>query len=94
MNAAIRTIGVIGTGVIGSSWTALFLAHGLKVIVSDPAPGAKDRLAIYLHREWPNIEKRGLAPGASIKNYKFVETIDDYLDKVDFIQEVRKPIAD
>jgi 3-hydroxyacyl-CoA dehydrogenase len=31
---------VIGTGVIGASWTALFLARGLKVIVTDPAPGA------------------------------------------------------
>lgn len=89
MSASIRTIGVIGTGVIGSSWTALFLAHGLNVIVSDPAPGAKDRLDSYLRKEWPAVEKAGLAPGASVENYQFVENMDDYLDKVDFVQEVR-----
>jgi ketoreductase RED1 len=27
------TVAVIGAGVIGASWTAVFLAHGLTVIV-------------------------------------------------------------
>ncbi|MFC7310429.1 3-hydroxyacyl-CoA dehydrogenase family protein [Streptomyces monticola] len=35
---AVRTA-VIGGGVIGISWTALFLAHGHRVTVSDPRPG-------------------------------------------------------
>ena len=38
MASNIKTIGVIGTGIIGSSWTALFLAKGMKALVSDQAP--------------------------------------------------------
>ena len=34
-----RNTCVIGAGVIGASWAALFLAHGLNVVVHDPQPG-------------------------------------------------------
>ncbi|OLT04681.1 3-hydroxyacyl-CoA dehydrogenase [Pseudonocardia sp. CNS-004] len=42
--AAVETVAVVGTGVIGASWAALFLSHGLDVVATDPAPGAEDRL--------------------------------------------------
>lgn len=88
-NLPIKTVGVLGTGVIGASWTALFLAKGLQVIASDPAPGAEDKLRSYLEKEWPMMSKVGLNPGASLKNYKFVPDINDHLGQVDMIQEVR-----
>ena len=34
----IRSIAIIGTGVIGASWIALFLAKGLDVTATDVAP--------------------------------------------------------
>lgn len=34
----IKTIGVVGVGVIGASWTALFLYKCFKVKVYDPYP--------------------------------------------------------
>ncbi|HZC96862.1 MAG TPA: 3-hydroxyacyl-CoA dehydrogenase NAD-binding domain-containing protein, partial [Bradyrhizobium sp.] len=37
----IRRIAIIGTGVIGASWTSLFLAKGLDVVATDVAPGAE-----------------------------------------------------
>lgn len=40
----IRTVGVIGGGAIGASWTTLALQHGLDVIVADPSEEALDRL--------------------------------------------------
>lgn len=86
--AAIKTIGVVGTGVIGASWTALFLSKGYKVIVTDPAPGAEEKLQAYLQKEWPTLAKIGLVPGASVQNYQFVKNIDEYLGEVDYIQEV------
>jgi hypothetical protein len=89
MPPTIRTVGVIGTGVIGSSWTGLFLAHGLQVLVSDPAPGAEEALATHLQQIWPTLEELGLAKGASRDNYRFVgPTLDRYYGEVDFIQEV------
>lgn len=89
MQPSIRTVGVVGTGVIGASWTALFLARGLKVLVSDPAPGAKERLFAYLQESWPMFEGLGLHRDASISNCTFVgESLEDHCGEVDFIQEV------
>ncbi|KAH8121310.1 3-hydroxyacyl-CoA dehydrogenase [Trichoderma asperellum] len=88
MTHSIKTIGVVGTGVIGASWTALFLAQGLRVLVSDPAPGAKDNLLAYLKRSWPMLKRLGLHENASISNYTFVGgSLDEYCHEVDFIQE-------
>lgn len=89
----IRTVAIIGTGVIGASWTALFLARGLKVLVTDPAPDAEKNLEIYLKAQWPTLTQIGLSEGASIQNYTFVNSLDNYFGEVDFIQEVRSPFT-
>lgn len=89
MQSSIKTVGVVGTGVIGASWTALFLSRGLRVFVSDPAPGAKDRLFAYLQDSWPMLKELGLHNDASISNCTFVgESLGDHCSEVDFIQEV------
>src|SRR4051812_6910885 len=56
-----RTVAVLGTGTIGASWTALFLAHGLQVRAWDPAPDAADRLRDFVERAWPALEQLGSA---------------------------------
>src|SRR5262245_49582347 len=40
----IRRIAIVGTGVIGASWAAQYLARGLDVIGTDPAPEAESNL--------------------------------------------------
>jgi 3-hydroxyacyl-CoA dehydrogenase len=90
---AIKTVGVVGTGVIGSSWTALFLAHGLQVIVADPSSDAARKLTTYLDSVWPALQTMGLSYGASLDNYKFVGTsLGEHYGEVDFVQEVCKII--
>ncbi|KAH7041566.1 3-hydroxyacyl-CoA dehyrogenase [Microdochium trichocladiopsis] len=87
---AIKTVGVVGTGLIGASWTGLFLAHGLRVLVADPAPGAAEKLAKYLETIWPTLAQLGpgLASGASLANYEFVGTsLGERFAEVDFVQE-------
>jgi 3-hydroxyacyl-CoA dehydrogenase len=53
MRQPIRTIAVIGTGVIGASWAALFLAKGLKVVATDIADNAEAFIE--------QLRRRGLA---------------------------------
>lgn len=84
----IKTVGVIGTGVIGASWTALFLAKGLKVIVTDPAPEAEAKLREYLQKQCSKIPNAQVTTDDCFKNLKFVKDIDTYLGDVDLIQEV------
>jgi carnitine 3-dehydrogenase len=42
--ADVRTVALVGTGSIGSSWAALLLERGLRVVGTDPAPGAEAAL--------------------------------------------------
>jgi 3-hydroxyacyl-CoA dehydrogenase len=83
----IKTVGVIGTGVIGASWTLYFLSRGLRVIVTDPAPGAQERLSTYLEHGWPTMQQTGLHREASLANYQFVNDIFNYLGEIDLVQE-------
>ena len=67
----IRRIAIIGTGVIGASWTALFLAKGLQVVATDVAPNAEAALRKFVEAAWPALKRLGLSPGASQSNLKF-----------------------
>jgi ketoreductase RED1 len=53
-------ITVIGAGVIGSSWAALFLAHGHAVIVNDPDPDVQAVLDDALAQIAPTLRRLGL----------------------------------
>jgi 3-hydroxyacyl-CoA dehydrogenase len=44
MTTPITRLAIIGAGVIGTSWAAAFLARGMDVVASDPAPGAEEAL--------------------------------------------------
>lgn len=61
----IKTIGVVATGVIGASWVSYFLARGLSVVATDPAPGAEDKLRRAVEQHWPALQRAGLAGDAS-----------------------------
>ncbi|MFM0632014.1 3-hydroxyacyl-CoA dehydrogenase NAD-binding domain-containing protein [Paraburkholderia xenovorans] len=83
----IRRIVVIGTGVIGASWTALFLAKGLKVVATDIAPNAEAQLRKFVESAWPALKRLGLAPGASQANLTFTPVLAQALTDVDLVQE-------
>jgi 3-hydroxyacyl-CoA dehydrogenase len=83
----IRRIAIVGTGVIGASWAALFLAHGLEVIATDPAPNAEENLREYIDNAWTALEKLGLSSGASKERLSFTAKLSDALKDVDLVQE-------
>lgn len=80
-------VAVIGTGVIGASWAANFLAQGLKVAATDPAPGAADALKRAIAAHWPAMEAIGLAPGASPDRVTFHAEPEGALEGAGFVQE-------
>jgi 3-hydroxyacyl-CoA dehydrogenase len=86
-NKPIRRIAIIGTGVIGASWTALFLAKGLDVIATDIAPDAETSLRRFVKSAWPALERLGLAPGASQSNLTFTGDLLAAVRAADFVQE-------
>ena len=83
----IRRIAIIGTGVIGASWTALFLAKGLQVVATDVAPNAEAALRKFVEAAWPALKRLGLSPGASQSNLKFTAALAQAVGGVDLVQE-------
>jgi 3-hydroxyacyl-CoA dehydrogenase len=86
-NNPIRRVAIIGTGVIGASWAALFLAKGLEVITTDIAPDAEAALRRFVKAAWPALERLGLAPGASQSNLAFTPDMPAAVKSADFVQE-------
>src|SRR5262245_20074924 len=83
----IRKVAIVGTGVIGASWTALFLAKGLQVVATDPAPNAEAALRKFVEAAWPALERLGLSPGASQSNLTFTGDLAQALAGADLVQE-------
>ncbi|MGK6309431.1 3-hydroxyacyl-CoA dehydrogenase NAD-binding domain-containing protein [Variovorax sp. DT-64] len=83
----ITRVAVVGTGVIGASWAAWFLAQGLDLDATDPSPGAEARLREAVAQHWPTLERFGLAQGASMERLQFHASLEDALREADFVQE-------
>ena len=54
-------VAVLGGGLIGRSWTALFLAAGRTVAVHDPDPATARRVRETVASAWPVLQRLGLA---------------------------------
>jgi 3-hydroxyacyl-CoA dehydrogenase len=83
----IRRVAIIGTGVIGASWSALFLAKGLEVVATDVAPDAEAALKRFVAAAWPALQRLGLAPGASQNKLSFTAALATAIKDADLVQE-------
>src|ERR1700744_5685074 len=86
-NKPIRRIAIIGTGVIGASWSALYLAKGLQVVATDVAPNAEVALRKFIETAWPALKRLGLSPAASQSNLKFTAALAEAVVGADLVQE-------
>src|SRR5437868_9812987 len=78
---------VIGAGVIGASWTALFLAHGLNVVVSDPRPDVEAEIRDELAKVAPTLEALGLPSTGLGRRLRFESDTLRAVEGVDVVQE-------
>src|ERR1700755_701205 len=83
----IRQIAVVGTGVIGASWAALYLARGFDVVATDPAPNAEANLRKDVDDAWGELEAIGLSRGASRDRLSFTTNMKEALSNADLVQE-------
>ncbi|HEY4764692.1 MAG TPA: 3-hydroxyacyl-CoA dehydrogenase NAD-binding domain-containing protein [Candidatus Sulfotelmatobacter sp.] len=83
----IQNIAIVGTGVIGASWAALYLARGLNVIATDPAPNAEANLRHFIDAAWKDLQVIGLSPNASREHLQFTTDIKEAVSNADLVQE-------
>ena len=87
MAPSITHTAVIGCGTIGASWAANFLAQGLSVAASDPAPAAEDFLRRFIDNAWPTLAALGLATGADPGRLTFSANPLEAVQGAHFVQE-------
>src|SRR6476660_1930373 len=84
---SVQRIAIVGTGTIGASWAAHYLAHGFDVTATDPAPGAESALRSYGEGAWDVVTTLGLAPCAPPDRLKFTSDLPAALADAAFVQE-------
>jgi 3-hydroxyacyl-CoA dehydrogenase len=80
-------IAIVGTGVIGASWAAYYLARGFDVVATDPGPQAETNLRKYVDDAWPLLTQVGLSAGASRDRLTFSADMSRALAQADWVQE-------
>lgn len=82
-----KTAVVIGGGVIGASWAALFLVNGLKVIVSDPDPEIAMKARAIVEAAFPALEALGYETTLALENLSFEKDNAAAVANADIVQE-------
>lgn len=83
----IKHTAVLGAGVIGASWTALFLASGRSVAVYDVSEAAERHVRGYVERAWPTLEELGLVRGGDPDAVSFHKSPGEAVEGAAFVQE-------
>jgi len=82
-----RTVGVVGTGVIGAAWAALFLSRGWTVVAHDPSPGARERLEESVSTAWPALAQLGVVPDDPTAALRWSDDVAGAVRDAPFVQE-------
>ncbi|MEV7502252.1 3-hydroxyacyl-CoA dehydrogenase NAD-binding domain-containing protein [Streptomyces sp. NPDC093018] len=82
-----RRAAVIGGGVIGVSWTGLFLARGIDVVVNDPRPDIEDLVRAGLAEITPALAALGLPTENLTAGLTFEADLATAVAEVDIVQE-------
>jgi ketoreductase RED1 len=80
-------VAVVGAGLIGSSWAALFLAHGLQVNVFDPRPDVETLVHKTLEQATPALQGLGLSTGNLARNLSFHSELESAIEGAALVQE-------
>src|ERR1700746_2242266 len=83
----VKNVAIVGTGVIGASWAALYLARGFNVVATDPAPNAEANLRKFIDAAWKDLTVIGLSPNASRDQLRFTTDMKRALADADLVQE-------
>jgi 3-hydroxybutyryl-CoA dehydrogenase len=84
----VSRVAALGGGLIGRSWTALFLAAGKSVSVYDPDPATEVRIKDTVEAAWPVLTALGLTDGSSpAGELTFTHDARAAVDGAQFVQE-------
>ncbi len=83
----IRTVGIAGTGVIGSGWACRMLGHGLDIVAYDPVDGAEAGMRDKIERGWPHMLRLMGKDDVVRGSLTFTRDVREMAEAADWIQE-------
>lgn len=83
----ISKVAVIGAGLIGASWAAYFLKHGLDVSVYDPITNAEDDFYKTLQKALEDLARLGSEQPTPAGKISFTNNLEEALTDCDYVQE-------
>jgi 3-hydroxyacyl-CoA dehydrogenase len=88
---SVDTVAIVGSGTIGASWAAWFLARGYQVRVTDTMAGRDAFVQHYIETAWPALTRLNI-PGESelataLKRLSFHGILEDAVVGAQFVQE-------
>lgn len=86
-SGAVTHVTSLGGGLIGQSWTALFLAAGMSVAVYDPDPATESRVRKTVEAAWPTLSELGLTDHGDPDRLDFCDDPRTAVEGAQFVQE-------
>lgn len=86
MTRPINSIGIVGGGLIGLSWAALFSSFGHRVVIQDPRDDIAAALDAFLADAWPVLADLGMMGATPPVRPGLTTDLADF-GAVDFVQE-------
>lgn len=83
----VETIAVLGAGLIGCSWAALFAASGCRVDLYDSRSDAKQAMEAFWASVKPTLIELGLAQADTTADFRFPPSLAEAVANADFVQE-------
>jgi carnitine 3-dehydrogenase len=83
----VRTVGLLGGGVIGGGWAARFVLNGIDVRLYDPDPEAPRRVEEMVANARRALDKLTLAPRPREGQLSVAATPEAAVEDADFVQE-------
>jgi len=83
----VRTLGLLGTGVIGGGWAARALHFGIDVLAADTKPEMENWIRAAVKNAEPALERLTFAPLPPKGTLSFTTDLHAMAERVDFIQE-------
>jgi ketoreductase RED1 len=87
LDPKIKNVTIIGAGAIGISWSALFLANGLNVTVTDPRPDLEESTLKGIDEMAPGLKALGYDIAKLTVNLSFEKDLLKAITDADIIQE-------
>jgi 3-hydroxyacyl-CoA dehydrogenase len=82
-------VAVVGTGLVGKSWSIVFARAGCEVLIYDKEPEQAEKALVWISAAMRSLAEEGLLaePQWLCSFIRAVDSLDEALKSVDFVQE-------